>query len=116
MKERGEAKLLRIFIGESEKYKGISVYEKIVLSAREHSLAGATVIRGVMGYGRNSVIHTSKLLALSSDMPIIVEIVDVIEKIEKFIPFLNEIFEDSNSAGLITLEKVEVIKYTSNKK
>ncbi len=68
-----------------------------------------------MGYGRNSVIHTSKLLALSSDMPIIVEIVDIIEKIEKFIPFINQIFEDSNSAGLITLEKVEVIKYTSNR-
>lgn len=115
MKERGEAKLLRIFIGESEKYKGIPVYEKIVLSSREHGLAGATVIRGVMGFGRNSVIHTSKLLALSSDMPIIVEIVDIIEKIEKFIPFINEIFETSNSAGLITLEKVEVIKYTSNK-
>lgn len=115
MKESGEAKLLRIFIGESEKYKGTPVYEKIVLSAREQGLAGATVIRGVMGYGRNSVIHTSKLLALSSDMPIIVEIVDIIEKIEKFIPIINEIFEDSNSAGLITLEKVEVIKYTANK-
>jgi len=116
MKERGEAKLLRIFIGESEKYKGIPVYEKIVLSAREHGLAGATVIRGVMGYGRNSVIHTSKLLALSSDMPIIVEIVDVIEKIEKFIPVINEIFETSDCAGLITLEKAEVIKYTSSKR
>lgn len=116
MKESGEAKLLRIFIGESEKFKSIPVYEKIVLLAREHGLAGATVIRGVMGYGRNSIIHTSKLLALSSDLPIIIEIVDVIEKIENFIPFLNEIFETSGCAGLITLEKVEVIKYISNKK
>lgn len=114
MKERSEAKLLRIFIGESEKYKGIPVYEKIVLTAREHKLAGATVLKGIMGFGRNSVIHTSKLLSLSSDMPIIVEIVDIAEKIEKFIPFINEIFETSNSAGLITLEKAEVIKYTSN--
>ena len=114
MKESGEAKLLRIFIGESEKIKGVPVYEKIVLSAREQGLAGATVLKGVMGFGRNSVIHTSKLLALSEDLPIIIEIVDVIEKIEKFIPFINEIFESSNCAGLITLEKVEVIKYTSN--
>ncbi len=116
MKESGEAKLLRIFIGESEKFKGSPVYEKIVLSAREHGLAGSTVIRGVMGFGRNSIIHTSKLLALSSDLPIIIEIVDEIEKIENFIPFLNEIFETSNCAGLITLEKVDVIKYTSNKR
>jgi uncharacterized protein len=115
MKESGESKLLRVFLGESEKHKGVPVYEKIVLSAKEHRLAGATVIRGVMGYGRNSIIHTSKLLALSEDMPIIVEIVDEIEKVEKFIPFLNEIFENSNCAGLITLEKVEVIKYISNK-
>lgn len=116
MKESGEAKLLRIFIGESEKVKSIPAYEKIVLLAREHGLAGATVIRGVMGYGRNSIIHTSKLLALSSDLPIIVEIVDEIEKIENFIPILNEIFETSGCAGLITLEKAEVIKYISNKK
>ena len=116
MKESGEAKLLRIFLGESERYKGVPVHEKIVLSAREHGLAGATVIKGVMGFGRNSVIHTSKVLSLSEDLPIIIEIVDEIEKIEKFIPFINEIFETSNCAGLITLEKVEVIKYTANKR
>lgn len=113
--QQSEAKLLRVFIGESDKIKGVPVFEKIVLTAREHGLAGATVLKGVMGYGMNSIIHTSKLLALSEDLPIIIEIVDKVEKIEQFIPVLDEIFEKSNCAGLITLEKAEVIKYTSNK-
>lgn len=113
--QQSEAKLLRIFIGESDKIKGVPVFEKIVLIAREQGLAGATVLKGVMGYGMNSIIHTSKLLALSEDLPVIVEIVDKVDKIEKFIPVLDEIFESSNCAGLITLEKAEVIKYTSTK-
>lgn len=113
MKITGEAKLLRIFVGENDKSGGIPVYERIVLKARENGLAGATVFKGVMGYGSRSKIHTSKILRLSEDLPIIIEIVDEVEKIEKFITIVNEIFENSKSGGLITIEKAEIIKYTS---
>lgn len=113
MKIKGEAKLLRIFVGENDKYGSIPVYEKIVLKARENGLAGATVYKGIMGYGGRSKIHTSKILRLSEDLPMIIEIVDEIEKIENFIPVINEIFEKSRSGGLITIEKAEIIKYTS---
>lgn len=113
MKIIGEAKLLRIFVGENDKSGTIPVYERIVLKARENGLAGATVFRGIMGYGGRSKIHTSKILRLSEDLPMIIEIVDEIEKIEKFIPVVNEIFENSKCGGLITIEKAEIIKYTS---
>ncbi len=113
MRITGEAKLLRIFVGENDKSGSIPVYERIVLKARENSLAGATVFRGIMGYGGRSKIHTSKILRLSEDLPMVVEIVDEIEKIEKFITVVNEIFESSKSGGLITIEKAEIIKYTS---
>ncbi len=109
----GEAKLLRIFVGESDKHHHVPVYEKIVNEARRAGLAGATVSKGVMGYGRSSRIHTAKLLDLSEDLPLIVEIVDESEKIEAFIPVVDRIFEEANSGGLITLEKVEILKYTA---
>lgn len=115
MHTNSEAKLLRIFIGESDRIKGKPVYEEIVLKARVAGLAGATVIKGIMGFGANSKIHTSKLLTLSEDLPLIVEIVDTLEKIEKFIPIVNEIFEIANIGGLVTVEKTEVIKYSANK-
>jgi len=112
MKVTSEAKLLRIFVGENDKSDKIPVYERIVLKARENGLAGATVFRGIMGFGGRSKIHTSKILRLSEDLPIIIEVVDEIEKIEKFIPVVNDIFEKSNCGGLITIEKAEIIKYT----
>lgn len=115
MKITGEAKLLRIFVGENDKSGSIPVYEKIVILARENGLAGATVFKGIMGYGGRSKIHTSKILRLSEDLPMIIEIVDEIEKIENFIPLVNEVFESSGSGGLITIEKAEIIKYTSGK-
>lgn len=115
MKITGEAKLLRIFVGEDDKSGHIPVYEKIVIAARENGLAGATVFKGIMGFGGNSRIHTAKILRLSEDLPLIIEIVDEVEKIEKFIPVVNEIFESSKSGGLITIEKVEIIKYTFGK-
>ena len=115
MQIKGEAKLLRIFVGESDKSHSIPVYEKIVLEARKAGLAGATVLKGIMGYGGSSRIHTSKILRLSEDMPLIIEIVDNIEVIEKFLPKLEEIFESDNCGGLITIEKAEVIKYISSK-
>jgi len=115
MKITGEAKLLRIFVGENDKSGHIPVYEKIVIAAREAGLAGATAFKGIMGYGGKSRIHTAKILRLSEDLPLIIEIVDEAEKIEQFISKVNQIFESSNSGGLITIEKVEIIKYTSGK-
>ena len=102
-----EGMLLRIFIGESDKYKGKALYEQIVIKARELNLAGATVMRGIMGFGAHSRIHTAKLLALSEDMPVVVEIVDTEEKLNSLLPFLDEIMKD----GIITLEKARVIRY-----
>lgn len=116
MEIKGEAKLLRIFVGESDKIGHIPVYEKIVLQARENKLAGATVFKGIMGFGSNSIIHTSKILRLSEDLPLIIEIVDDVEKIEKFLPALHNIFEEANCGGLITMEKAEIIKYISSNK
>jgi len=102
-----EGMLLRIFIGESDQYKGKALYEQIVLRARELNLAGATVIRGIMGFGASSRMHSAKLLRLSEDLPVIIEIVDEVEKLNTLLPFLDEAVEE----GLITLEKVRVIKY-----
>ena len=116
MDNHANAKLLRIFIGESDKIGSVNVYEKIVTTAREANLAGATVYKGIMGFGKNSVIHTSKIFALSDDLPLVIEIVDREEKIDDFIPKIKEIFEKANSGGLITMEKAEIIHYASSKK
>jgi uncharacterized protein len=99
--------LLRIFIGESDKYKGKPLYEQIVLKARELNLAGATVLRGVMGFGADSRMHSAKLLDLSMDLPIVIEIIDTKEKIDKLLPFIDE----NLTEGLVTLENIKVIKY-----
>lgn len=107
MKLPEEGMLLRIFIGETDKYQGKPLYEQIVLKAREMNMAGATVVRGIMGFGADSRMHTSKILQLSTDMPIVIELVDVQEKIDLLLPFLDETVTE----GLITLEKVKVIKY-----
>lgn len=115
MQTNSEAKLLRIFIGESDRIKGKPVYEEIVIKAREAGLAGATVSKGIMGFGANSKIHTTKILAMSEDLPLIIEIVDKLEIIEKFIPAVNDIFEKANIGGLVTIEKAEIIKYTAYK-
>lgn len=117
MELKGEAKLVRIFVGESDIIQHIPVYEKIVQEARKQHLAGATVFKGVMGFGGTSRIHTSKILRLSEDMPMIIEIVDEEEKIDKFLPLIHDIFDEANSGGLITIEKVDIIKYVvGNKK
>jgi PII-like signaling protein len=106
-----EGQLLRIFIGESDKWKGLPLYEAIILKAREMGIAGATMLRGLMGYGANSRIHTAKILRLSEDLPIIVEIVDGREKISALLPLIEEMVGD----GLITLENVRVLQYRSGK-
>jgi len=102
-----EATLLRIFIGEDDKANGRPLYESIVLKAREAHLAGATVLRGPMGFGRSSHLHTAKILRLSQDLPLVVEIVDSKEKIEAFLPTLDCMM----TSGLVTLEKAQVIRY-----
>lgn len=107
MKLAGEAELLRIFIGESDKADGRPLYETIVLEARNRGLAGATVTRGIMGYGASSRIHTSKVLRLSEDLPLVVEIADEAAKIEAFLPVLDGLVKE----GLVTVEKVRVIAY-----
>lgn len=111
MEIKGNAKLIRIFVGETDLIKHIPVYERIVMEARKNHLAGATVIKGVMGFGKTSLIHTSKILRLSENMPILIEIVDEEEKIQNFLPVIHDIFEEAGSGGLITMEKVEIIKY-----
>lgn len=104
--------LLRILIGEDDRYKGHPLYEQIVLKARELKLAGATVFRGIMGFGADSLIHTAKILQLSEDMPVVIEIIDTEENINKIIPFLDE----NVNGGLITMEKAKIIKYSTSKK
>jgi len=99
--------LLRIFIGESDRWQHRPLYEAIVLKARELHLAGATVLRGPMGFGAHSKLHTSKILRLSEDLPMVIEIVDNREKIDLLLPFLDEAVTE----GLVTLETVEVVQY-----
>jgi PII-like signaling protein len=105
-----DARLLRIFIGEDHKDDGRPLYESIVLKAREMHLAGATVLRGAMGYGHSSRLHTTKILRLSADLPLIIEIVDSEEKINEFLPILDQIM----SSGLVTVEQVRVLQYGRN--
>jgi len=103
----GEGRLLRIFVGESDKHEGRSLYEWLVLKAREAGLAGATVIRGIEGFGAHSRLHTAKILRLSEDLPIVVEIVDLAEKIEAFLPTV----DGAIGEGLATVERVDVRFY-----
>jgi PII-like signaling protein len=110
MKLPSEAHLLRIFIGESDKHHGKPLYEAIVERARAKGLAGATVVRGFLGFGANSRIHTSKILRLSEDLPVVVEIVDTQEKLDLLLPDLDELVGE----GLVTLEPVHVILYRHN--
>ena len=112
MKIPSDGKLLRVFIGEADKWNGKPLYEEIVLLARKNGMAGATAIRGFMGFGCKSHMHTSKLLELSTDLPIIIEIVDSEERINQFIPLLDDMVKE----GLVTLEKANVIFYRAEKK
>jgi PII-like signaling protein len=102
-----EATLLRIFIGESDRYEHKPLYECIVLKAREMHLAGATVLRGTMGFGKSSRLHTAKILRLSFDLPVVIEIVDSEENIGKFLPIVDSMIK----GGLVTMEKVRVLHY-----
>jgi uncharacterized protein len=115
MKNNPTVKLLRIFIGESDKIGHQPLYEAIVYEAKKAGLSGATVTRGIMGFGAGSKIQTTKLFELSSDLPLVIEIVDTEEKIREFTMHVEDLFEKSKSGGLITLEKAEVIRYHPGK-
>ena len=110
MKIEGEGGLVRIFIGESDRWHGVPLYEAIIRKAREAGLAGATAWRGIRGFGRRSVIHTTNILRLSTDLPIVVEIVDRSEKIEAFLATLDEMVHE----GMITVEKAHIVAYRSD--
>lgn len=110
MKIPQDGYLLRVFIGESDRWHGKPLYEAIVLKARELNLAGATVLRGPMGFGANSRLHTTKILRLSEDLPMVIEIVDSKEKLDAFMPHVDAMVQE----GLVTLERVQVIKYRAD--
>ena len=110
MKIPAEGKLLRIFIGEQDKWHGQPLYEAIIHLAKKEKMAGATALKGFMGFGAKSHMHTTKLLRLSEDLPIVIEIVESEEKINQFLPQLDEMVKD----GLITLEKAHVIMYRAD--
>lgn len=111
MEAQSEAKLLRIFVGEADKIRHLPLYEVIVREARAAGLAGATTWKGVAGYGPSARIRTAKILDLSADMPMVVEITDEESKIAAFLPVLDKLFDESKCGGLVTLEKVQIIRY-----
>ncbi|HNP20504.1 MAG TPA: DUF190 domain-containing protein [Panacibacter sp.] len=113
--QNGEALLLRIFVGESDRLEHKPVYEVIVTKARECGLAGATVLRGMLGYGASAVIHSARLIDISENLPVIVEMVDEAAKINSFIPVINDIFERTGKGALMTTEKLTVIYYQPGK-
>ena len=111
MKLEGEGKLLRLFIGESDTWHGKPLYQAIVERVRKEGLAGATVIRGIEGFGADSRLHTARIMRLSEDLPVLIEIVDSAEQIERILPVLDEMVGE----GMVTLERVEVIAYRGSR-
>ena len=111
MEISGRAVRMRIYLGESDRLGHLPLYEAIVKRAREEGLAGATVLKGVLGYGASDHIRTSKLLDLSGDMPLVIEIVDTAEKIEAFRPVISQLMEEVGTGGMVTLGDIEVIHY-----
>ncbi|HEY6953328.1 MAG TPA: DUF190 domain-containing protein [Bacteroidota bacterium] len=117
MKLQGDGKLVRIFVGESDSVHHQPLYEAIVHAAKEKGLAGATVLRGVEGFGADSrIIHTAKILRLSEDLPIVVEIVDTEERIKSFLPDIDMLIEEAQCGALVTLEKAEIIHYSAGQR
>jgi PII-like signaling protein len=115
MKISGQAVLLRVFVGESDKLGHLPLYEAIVQHARDADLAGATVLKGVMGFGASARIRTQKILDLSSDLSLVIEIVDEESKITAFQVILTDIFEQAGCGGLVTLEKIRIVHYLPGK-
>lgn len=116
MNDIEEAKLLRIFVDETDKVGHDRLYEKIVYEAKKHKMAGATVMQGIMSFGATSLIHFAKIVSISENMPIIIEIVDSEEKINDFLPTLELLLENAHhGGGLITMENIQIMRYTSTK-
>jgi uncharacterized protein len=111
----GQSKLLRIFLGEADRIDHTLLYEVILTRAKEKGMAGGTVLKGIMSFGASSRIHRARLIELSEDLPVIVEIVDAAEKIDSFIEVVNALFEECGRGGLITVEKVDVLYYKPKK-
>jgi PII-like signaling protein len=116
MEMKGEAKLLRIFISSTDKYKHQPLYEVIIFKAKEHGVAGATVLKGVMGYGASSTVYSPSYWEVSEKVPLVIEILDESEKIEKFIKVILPIFDDLNKGCMITVEKATIILHKKGKK
>lgn len=116
MELNGQSKLLRIFLGEIDKVGHRPLYEAIVFAARNQGIAGATVLRGILSFGASTRIHTAKLIDISEDLPIVIEIIDTEEKINNFIPVINDLFDECGRGGLITLEQVNVLYYKPKNK
>jgi PII-like signaling protein len=110
VKLEGEGKLLRLFIGESDRWHGRPLYQAIVERVRQEGLAGATVVRGIEGFGADSRLHTSRILRLSEDLPVVIEIVDTPEQIDRVVPILDEMVGE----GMLTLERVQIVSYRSS--
>jgi uncharacterized protein len=110
VKLEGEGKLLRLFIGESDTWHGKPLYQAIVERVRQEGLAGATVVRGIEGFGADSRLHTSRILRLSEDLPVVIEIVDTPDQIDRVVPILDEMVGE----GMLTLEKVQIVSYRSS--
>ncbi len=111
MHTEGEAVLLRIFIGESDKHGHLALYEALVRAARSQGIAGATVLRGICGYGSTAEMRQAKVLDLSSDLPVVVEIIEKESRIEDFMVTVDRLMEESNSGGFVTMEKAHVLRY-----
>jgi len=107
----GDAVLLRVFIGESDKHGHMALYEALIREARSQGLAGATVLRGICGYGASSRMRQAKVLDLSSDLPVVVEIIEREERVEKFLATIDRMMEEANSGGFVTMEKAHVVRY-----
>ncbi|RUT73178.1 DUF190 domain-containing protein [Ancylomarina longa] len=116
MKLIGRSKLLRVFVGEAARVYQRPLYEAIVFGAKKYGMAGATVHRGIMSYGANSRVHSSKIFTLSDDLPIIIEFVDTSEKVEGFLHILELLIEKAGGGGMITMEQVDVIRYQPQNK
>jgi len=116
MNIEGKANILKVYIGESDRVNGRPLYEEIVFEARKAGMAGATVTKGLLSFGASHSIHTMKIFALSSDLPMIVEIIDNSENIERFLPKLNEMMDESKKGGLVTIQPVDVLRYKKGQK
>lgn len=116
MNIEGKAGIMKVYVGESDKVNGRPLYEEIVFAARNAGLAGASVFKGILSFGASHSVHTMKIFALSGDMPVLIEIVDTEKNLENFYPVLNKMMDESKKGGLITIQKLKVLRYRKGQK